>query len=87
MHEGTIDLDRIEGEALQIGKRGIAGAEIVEAETGAEFVDAGQNCAAYSGFSMTRPSVNSSFSVPRAIFQRERTAHILQQIVTQQLPG
>ena len=38
-HEGLIDLDRVEWESLQISKRGIAGAEIVEREPGAEFAN------------------------------------------------
>src|SRR4051794_3608984 len=35
-HEGLIDLDGIEGKALQVGERGITRAEIVERQAGAE---------------------------------------------------
>ena len=36
-HERLVDLDGVEREALQIGQRGMAGAEIVERQSGAEF--------------------------------------------------
>src|SRR5262245_62644296 len=35
-HEGLIDLDRVEGEALQVSKRGMAGTEVVERQACAE---------------------------------------------------
>ena len=39
-HEGLVHLDRVEREALQIGEGGIARAEIVERQTGAEIAQA-----------------------------------------------
>ena len=39
-HERLVDLYCVEGKALQIGERGMAGAEIVKREPGAEFLDA-----------------------------------------------
>ena len=39
-HERLVDLDGVEREALQIGERGMAGAEIVERQAGAELADA-----------------------------------------------
>src|SRR5262245_21637289 len=41
--ERLIDLDRVEREALQVSKRGMAGPEVVEREACAELLDAGQN--------------------------------------------
>ncbi len=35
LHEGLVDLDLVEGQLLQVGKAGIAGAEIVERESDA----------------------------------------------------
>src|SRR5262249_37745185 len=42
-HERLIDLDRVEGEPLQIAERGMAGAEVVERQPGAELADAGEH--------------------------------------------
>ena len=42
-HERLVDLDGVEREALQIGERRMAGAEIVERQTGAELLDARQH--------------------------------------------
>ena len=39
-HEGLVDLDRVEREALQVGEGGIARAEIVERQAGAEIAQA-----------------------------------------------
>jgi len=36
--EGAVDLERVRGEILEIGKGGIAGAEIVEGERNPEFL-------------------------------------------------
>ena len=41
--EGLVDLDGVERKALQIGQRGMAGAEIVQRQADAEFADAGQH--------------------------------------------
>src|SRR5262249_55882429 len=41
--EGLVDLDGVEREALQIGERGMAGAEIIERQPGAELADARQH--------------------------------------------
>ncbi len=41
--DGAVDLDSVEGEALQIGQRGIAGAEIIERQSRAEILDPSQN--------------------------------------------
>ena len=38
-HKGPVDLQRVEGIALQIGERGMAGAEIVQCQAGAQFAD------------------------------------------------
>ena len=40
MHEGLVDLDRIEREPLQIRQGRITGAEIIEREAGAELANA-----------------------------------------------
>ena len=36
--EGAVDLQRVEGEAVEVGERGVAGAEVVEDEADAELV-------------------------------------------------
>jgi len=64
-HKGLVDLDGVEREPLQIGQRRMAGAEIIQRQSGTEFADAGEHLRACSGFSITSDSVNSSFSVPR----------------------
>ena len=64
-HEGLVDLDRVEGEAQQIGEGGIAGAEIVERQARRRGrAGASSIWAEYSGFSITRLSVISSLSEP-----------------------
>ena len=86
-HEGLVDLDRVEGEALQVGQRRIAGAEIVERQAGAEVAQARCSiCAAYSGFSITRLSVISSLSEPgQDAGAGQHRLHVVQQVVAQQL--
>jgi hypothetical protein len=42
-HEGLVDLDGVERKALQIGQRGMAGAEVVERKPGAKLADARQD--------------------------------------------
>ena len=59
---------------LQVGERGIAGAEIVERQPGAELAQLASTFAEYSGFCMTSDSVISSFSVSGATPVRAITA-------------
>src|SRR5262245_57657189 len=42
-HERLVDLDGVEREALEVGERGMAGAEIVERKAGAELADASEH--------------------------------------------
>src|SRR5690606_33341111 len=42
MHEGAVDLELADGKALEIGKRGKAGAEIVDRDAHAQAVHAAQ---------------------------------------------
>jgi len=42
--ERALDLDRVEGKAAQMARAGIAGAEIVHRDAGAEFAQSMQGC-------------------------------------------
>ena len=75
------------GKALQIGERGMAGAEIVERQAGAEFLDAGQHLRGMLG--IFHDQRFGDLELERAARQRgaaQHAAQILDQIVAQQLP-
>src|SRR6266849_997740 len=86
-HEGLIDLERVEREALQVGERGMSGAEIVERQAGAELADAGQHLRGM--FGVLHHQGFGELELERAArrpMAGEHRAKIVDQIVAEQLP-
>ena len=84
----AVDLDGVEREALQVGERGISGAEVVERQLGAGAAQPLENLVACSGFSITRLSVISSLQ--RALghdVAAEDVADFLDQVLAEDLPA
>jgi hypothetical protein len=62
--EGAVDLQDAEGEAGQVGQRGVADAEVVEGELDAEGVEAAATVPAAWTWASSAPSVISRMSWP-----------------------
>ena len=61
-HERLVDLELVQRQALEMGERGIAGAEVVDRQTDPELVQRGRVRRAPSGSCITAVSVSSSVS-------------------------
>ena len=84
--EGAVDLDRVEGEALEIGQRRITGAEIVQCEAGPEIADARQDLRRI--FRILHHQALGQFELettPAHIATRQHSFDVVQQVVTKQL--
>ena len=85
-HEGPVDLDRVEGEALQVGERGVAGAEIVERQAGAELADARQHLRRiFRVLHHQRLGDLQLQRLRRNAGARQHRLHVVDQIVAQEL--
>ena len=62
--EGAVDLQRVDGEALQVGHGGVAGAEVVDRDAHAEGLDRGEALAAAWASRISAVSVISIVSEP-----------------------
>ena len=85
-HERLVDLDRVEREALQVGERRMAGAEIVEREADAELAHARQHLRGI--FGVLHHQRLGQFELERAARDRRARQHgaqVLDQVVAQQL--
>ena len=81
-----VDLDRVEREALQIGQRRIAGAEIVERQARAEIAQARQHLRGI--FGIFHHEALGHFELQRArqhARARQHRLHVLQEVVAEQL--
>ncbi len=85
-HQRLVDLDRVEGEAGEIGERGKAGAEIVEREADARLrASLSSTSRACSDSPSPSIPVSSSFSLLRlAAGLGKHRAHIVVELVVEQ---
>ena len=87
-HEGLVDLDRVEREALQVGQRRIAGAEIVERQAGAELAHPRQHLRRV--FRVLHHQALGHLELQRAALDvgaHQHRLHVVDQVVAQQLPA
>ena len=86
-HERLVDLDHVEQEALQIGERGVAGAEAVERQSRAEITDALQHLRGVLGVLHDQRLRKLELERPaRQSGARDHRAQIVDEILSQQLP-
>ena len=85
-HERLVDLDGVERKALQIGERGMPGAEVVERQADTEFAHARQHLRGV--FGILHHQRLGQLQLERAARDRRARQHraqILDQVVAQQL--
>jgi hypothetical protein len=85
-HEGLIDLDEIERKPLQIGKRGMAAAEVVKCQPGAKIADALQHLRRVLGILHYQRFRELQFErAARKARPRDDRAYVVDQVLPQQL--
>ncbi len=85
-HKGPVDLDGVERKTLQVGQRGMAGAEVIKREAGAELLDARQDQRRL--LRIFHDNRLCDFQLERAAEQagaREYGAQVVDQVVLEQL--